>query len=143
MSASFIADGRHIPPDALKVLLRAKGLERSILVTDATAAAGAPPGLYDFAGMTIEHTADGSVREPGSIVLAGSALCLDQAVRNVVRWGLAAPAAAIAMASTQPAALLAPALAHHGIQRPRSDIAWSGALHPLSISAAGMTIFLD
>ena len=36
LHASFIADGIHIPPDALKVLLRAKGPSRSILVTDAT-----------------------------------------------------------------------------------------------------------
>ena len=46
LCASFIADGIHIPPAALKVLLRAKGLDRSILVTDATAAAAAPPGRY-------------------------------------------------------------------------------------------------
>ena len=40
LAASFIADGIHVPPSALKVLLRAKGLERAVLVTDATAAAG-------------------------------------------------------------------------------------------------------
>ena len=56
-----------------------KGLERSILVTDGTAAAGTQPGFYDFAGMRIEHCEDGSVREPGSEVLAGSALRLDAA----------------------------------------------------------------
>lgn len=115
LSASFIADGIHIPPAALKVLIRAKTPARSILVTDATSAAAAPPGLYAFAGMTIEHTADGSVRVPNSTTLAGSALALDQAVRNVVAWGLADPAAALAMASDNPNALLAPALAHHGI----------------------------
>jgi N-acetylglucosamine-6-phosphate deacetylase len=115
LSASFIADGIHLPPEALKVLIRAKTPARSILVTDATAAAAAPPGLYPFAGMTIEHTADGSVRVPHSTRLAGSALTLDQAVRNVIAWGLAEPETAMAMASTQPNALIAPALAHHGI----------------------------
>ena len=44
--ASVIADGIHVPPAAMKVMLRAKGLERSVLVTDATSAAGAPAGLY-------------------------------------------------------------------------------------------------
>jgi N-acetylglucosamine-6-phosphate deacetylase len=130
LSASFIADGIHIPPDALKVLLRAKTPGRSILVTDATAAAAAPPGLYPFAGMTIEHTADGSVRVPGADTLAGSALCLDQAVRNIVAWKLADPAAALAMASIQPNALLAPALAHHGIALRQTRVAWTAALHP-------------
>ncbi len=130
LHASFIADGIHIPPDALKVLLRAKTLARSILVTDATAAAGAPPGLYPFAGMTIEHTADGSVRVPGTITLAGSALCLDQAVRNLVAWGLADATTALEMASTHPNGLLAPALLHHGITLPAVRVSWTRDLHP-------------
>src|SRR5450432_2742554 len=46
LHASFIADGLHIPPDVLKVLLRAKTAPRCILVTDAAAAAAAPPGRY-------------------------------------------------------------------------------------------------
>ena len=127
LHASFIADGIHIPPDALKVMLRAKGLARSILVTDATAAAATPPGRYDFAGMQIEHAADGSVRVPGSTVLAGSALRLDQAVRNVVAWGLASRIEAIAMASTIPAALL-------GIALPNIAVEWDTDLNPVSIS---------
>jgi len=108
--ASFIADGIHIPPAALKVLLRAKGLERSILVSDATAAAAAPAERYELAGMAIERTADGAVRLPGSATLAGSSLTLDQAVRNLVDWGLASPEAAVRMASDNPAALMAPTL---------------------------------
>jgi N-acetylglucosamine-6-phosphate deacetylase len=115
LSASFIADGIHIPPQALKVMIRAKTPARCILVTDATAAAAAPPGRYGFAGMTIEHAPDGSVRVPGTTALAGSALTLDQAVRNLLAWDLADPATALAMASAHPNALLAPALAHHGI----------------------------
>lgn len=140
LSASFIADGIHIPPAALKVLLRAKGLERSVLVTDATAAAAAPPGLYDFAGMRIERSDDGSVRVPGSSVLAGSSLRLDQAVRNIVAWGLASPDAAMAMASLHPAALLARGLAAQGVTLPRASVAWSQALAPQQIICGEMTI---
>ena len=126
LHASFIADGIHIPPAALKVMLRAKGLGRSILVTDATSAAASPPGIYEFAGMTIERAADGSVREPGSPVLAGSSLCLDRAVRNVVAWGLASPAEAIAMASAIPAALL-------GLTLPDDAVEWDADLRPTII----------
>ncbi len=131
LSASFIADGIHIPSDALKVLIRAKTPERTILVTDATAAAATPPGLYRFAGMTIEHAADGSVRVPNTPTLAGSALTLDQAVRNLVAWGLAPPETALAMASTHPNAILAPALSHHGIALPATQVAWTEDLHPV------------
>jgi len=130
LAASFIADGIHIPPAALKVLLRAKGLARSLLVTDATAAAAAPPGLYDFARQRIERAADGAVRVPGSPVLAGSALTLDQAVRNVVAWGLATPRDAVTLACETPARLLAPALVAHGLAAPTDSIVWDSALRP-------------
>jgi N-acetylglucosamine-6-phosphate deacetylase len=133
LSATFIADGIHIPPHALGVLLRAKGLERSLLITDATAAADTPAGIYDFAGMCIEHAEDGSVREPGSPVLAGSGLRLDQAVRNIVAWGFASAEQAIAMASTQPAAVLGVAV------RP-SSIEWDLALMPRQVSVADITV---
>lgn len=119
LAASFIADGLHIPPAALGVLLRAKGLARSILVTDATAAAGVAaqraPAMFRFGAMRIELREDGSVREPGKAVLAGSALSLGQAVRNITAWGLADARAALTMARENPAALLAPALRAHGI----------------------------
>jgi N-acetylglucosamine-6-phosphate deacetylase len=133
LSASFIADGIHIPPHALGVLLRAKGLTRSILITDATAAADTPPGMYDFAGMRIEHAEDGSVREPGHTNLAGSALRLDQAVRNLVNWGFASAEQALAMASTQPAAIL-------GVTVPPSTIVWDSGLTPRQVSVADITV---
>jgi len=135
LSASFIADGVHIPPAALKVLLRAKGTDRTILVTDATSAAATPPGTYDFAGMRIVHAPDGTVREPGSSGLAGSALCLDRAMRNLLAWGLADAPTALRMARNNPAALLAPALAAHGLARPDSAAVWDAGLTPLRVRA--------
>jgi len=128
LAASFIADGLHVPSAALKVMLRAKGLDRAVLVTDATAAAAAAPGLYRFAGMPIEHSENGTVHVPGQAMLAGSALCLDQAVRNVADWGFASPAEAVRLASANPAALLAPALAAHGIRLPPGQVRWSAAM---------------
>jgi N-acetylglucosamine-6-phosphate deacetylase len=130
MSASFIADGIHVPPAALKVMLRAKGPGRAVLVTDATAAAAAAPGVYELAGMEIEHAPDGSVRVPGSVMLAGSALCLDQAVRNLIAWQLSTPAQAIRFASDNPAGVLAPALAASGACLASATVEWaSGAMH--------------
>ncbi len=126
LDASFIADGIHIPRHALKVMLRTKTAARSVLVTDATAAAAAPPGFYPFAGMTIQRTEDGSVRLPGTSTLAGSALALDQAVRNIAAWGLADAATAIAMASTHPNTLLA----RHGIVVPTRPVTWTHDLYP-------------
>jgi N-acetylglucosamine-6-phosphate deacetylase len=126
LDASFIADGIHLPRPALKAMLRAKGIENSILVTDAVSAAGTRPGRYSFAGMDIEHGTDGSVRLPGSRSLAGSALTLDKAVANVVRWNLARSDEAIRMACDNPRALLAPAFSAHGLDEPMPGrVTWS------------------
>lgn len=126
--ASFIADGIHIPPKALKALLRAKGLERAILVTDAISAAASRPGRYPFAGMSVELGPDAAVRQPGGVGLAGSALSLDQGVRNLVSWGLATPDMAIALASSHPLALLEPALNAFGITLDLGEVDWSDSL---------------
>ncbi len=128
LMASFIADGIHLPPRALKAMLRAKGIERAILVTDAVAGAAARPGRYTLGSLAIERHDDGSVRLAGSTALAGAALLLDEAVRNVVAWGLADAGTALAMASTNAMAALAPALARFGIPVPDSEVAWSDDL---------------
>jgi N-acetylglucosamine-6-phosphate deacetylase len=130
LAASVIADGIHVPAAILKVMLRAKGQERCVLVTDATAAAASLPGRYEFAGMVIERDAAGVVRLPGGATLAGSALTLDQAVRNVVAWGLTSAENAVRMASETPAALLAPVLAAHRIAMRPSRVVWSARLEP-------------
>ena len=122
--ASFIADGIHLHPKALKALLRATGFERSVLVTDAVVGAAAAPGRYSFAGMAVERGQDGSVRLADSASLAGSALCLDQAVRNVVAWGLASFDEAIAMASDHPLAVLASAFKAAGLAPDFGEIEW-------------------
>lgn len=124
LAAGFIADGIHLPRPALRAMIRAKGPGRAILVTDAVSAAAAPPGRYGFAGMAIDGDLDGSVRLPGPRTLAGSALTLDRAVRNLVQWGMADLPAAVAMASAAPAALLDPTLAAHGISLPAASIQW-------------------
>ncbi|SED24955.1 N-acetylglucosamine 6-phosphate deacetylase [Rhizobiales bacterium GAS191] len=126
--ADFIADGIHVPPHALKVMLRAKGFERTILTTDAVSAAAAPPGSHPFAGFTVERDADGSVHLPGQATLAGSSLTLDAAVRNVVNWGLASFEEAIAMASTHPRRLMAPSFAAHCLAPGSGRVTWSQAM---------------
>jgi N-acetylglucosamine-6-phosphate deacetylase len=134
LHASFIADGIHLPRPALKAMLRAKGIEHSILVTDAVSAAGTRPGRYSFAGMDIEHGVDGSVRLPGSRSLAGSALTMDKAVGNVVRWKLASSDEAIRMACDNPRALLAPAFTAHGLAPPTPGrVTWSEDCEVLQI----------
>jgi N-acetylglucosamine-6-phosphate deacetylase len=77
LTATFIADGHHLQADTFKAMIRAKGLERAILVSDAVAVAGMPPGLYEQSvGGTVEVTADGRVGIAGTPYLAGAGLPL-------------------------------------------------------------------
>lgn len=137
----FIADGIHVAPHALCVMMRAKTEARSILVTDAVAGAAAKPGIYPFAGMRVERGADGAVREPGAPHLAGSALTLDDAVRNVVAWGLCSFADAVAMASAHPRAALAEAAARHGLALPQGEVRWSDDLRVIATTLMGDTLY--
>jgi N-acetylglucosamine-6-phosphate deacetylase len=104
--ASFIVDGHHLPAATVKAMIRAKTPTRSILVTDAIAAAGCPPGRYRLGSLDVDLDAHGRVAAPGSTLLAGSALTMDRAIANVVQYAGVAVEEAIAMASTRPAAYL-------------------------------------
>jgi N-acetylglucosamine-6-phosphate deacetylase len=84
VSADIIADGIHLAPEIVKLFLRAKGFEKSVLITDATAAAGMPDGKYMLGPIEVE-VKDGKCTSNGS--LAGSVLTMDRAVRNVARFG--------------------------------------------------------
>lgn len=128
LTACVIADGIHVPPAVVKVMIRAKGVRRMILVTDAVVGAAAKPGLYRFASMQVRRAEDGSVRETVDDGLAGSALELDQAIRNVVAWGAASFAEAIEMASVRPLSAIAPALARFRASVTPGEVEWSDDL---------------
>jgi N-acetylglucosamine-6-phosphate deacetylase len=103
---SLIADGQHLPGSTVKAMVRAKGEDRTILVTDAIAAAGCAPGRFAIGGVECELREDGRVSLPGSPYLAGSALTLDRAIANTVRFAGVSIGQAVKMASTIPAEYL-------------------------------------
>ncbi len=104
--ASFIADGHHLPPTVVKSMMRAKTLDRCVLISDATALAGMSPGTYQFAGQSVELTTDRSVRLAGTEYLAGSAIELARGVENSVRFAGISLKEAISLATLQPTRLL-------------------------------------
>ncbi len=106
LAAGFIADGIHLPPFVLKAMVRAKGPGRSILVTDAVAAAGSPPGRYRLGEAEVERDDSGRVGLVGTARLAGSSLTMDRAVGNAARFTGLPLASVLPMATTQPAALV-------------------------------------
>ncbi len=103
LAASFIVDGLHLGPSFLNVALRAKGLERSLLVTDAVMPAGCPPGPYRLGEVEVELHPDGSVRLAGGTRLAGSALTMPRAITNVMQTAGLNLRDAISLATRNPA----------------------------------------
>jgi N-acetylglucosamine-6-phosphate deacetylase len=83
LTADIIADGIHVAPEVVQLFLKAKGIERSVLITDATAAAGMPDGTYQLGPIQVE-VKDGKCTMDGK--LAGSVLTMDRAVRNITKF---------------------------------------------------------
>ena len=86
--ADIIADGVHVAPAVVQVFLKAKGIDRAVLVTDAISATGMPDGTYQLGPFPVQVRGDRAEFEGK---LAGSVLTLDRAVRNVMsfaKWSL-------------------------------------------------------
>jgi len=140
LTVMLIADGVHAHPAALNVALRAKGPERVVLVTDAMAAAGAPPGRYALAGA--EVISDGQAARLADGTLAGSTLTLDRAVRMMAGLGGARVEDALAMASGVPAAAVGLTDAGRIAVGQRADLAlWSAAMEVTATLIGGAVAF--
>jgi N-acetylglucosamine-6-phosphate deacetylase len=103
LAASYIVDGIHLPAAFLRTALRAKGVERSVLVTDAVMPAMCPPGPYKLGQLDVELRYNGSVVLLGGDRLAGSALRMDHAIGNVVHIAGVSLREALAMATVNAA----------------------------------------
>jgi N-acetylglucosamine-6-phosphate deacetylase len=98
-----IADGIHVHPAVLRLVLRARAPSVVALVTDAISAAGLDDGDFEFVGRRV-RVRDGAVRlEDGT--LAGSVLTMDQAVRNAVNLVGLTWSDAIRMATLTPSTI--------------------------------------
>src|ERR1017187_6735405 len=85
LMAGFIVDGIHLGAAFLKSAIRAKTVERSLLVTDAATPAGAVPGRYYLGGQPVDLTDEGRGVLAGTDRLAGSALHMHRGVENLMR----------------------------------------------------------
>ncbi len=105
LMASIICDGPHLPDYFVKNVVRAKGRSKVILITDATAASYAPPGRYSLGDLEVEAADDGGLRLPGTPYLSGSTLTMERAIGNCADFAGIPLAAAINMATVNPARL--------------------------------------
>ncbi|MGC2245080.1 MAG: N-acetylglucosamine-6-phosphate deacetylase [Terriglobales bacterium] len=102
VSADLIVDGIHLDPSIVKLVARCKGAERTVLITDATAATGMPDGRYRLGSIDVD-VKNGACTSGGK--LAGSVLTMDKAVHNFSHFSGCTMSEAIAAASRNPARL--------------------------------------
>lgn len=81
----MICDGRHLHPGIVRLLIKCKGLDRVIAVTDSIQAAGLPDGNYRL-GVNDVVVCDGDAKLATTGVRAGSTLTMDQALRNLIAF---------------------------------------------------------
>lgn len=101
LKVEVIADGIHIHPAVIKLIVKLKGVGNVILVSDSNCATEMGDGIYEINKLKIQ-VAEGVARlEDGS--LAGSTITVDKAVKNIIKWGVASIPDAIKMATINPA----------------------------------------
>ena len=104
VTCELIGDGHHVHPAVMRLVHRAKGTGRTVLVTDSIEATGLPDGDYRLGAVPITVAQGKALTAEGS--LAGSTLTMDVAVRHAHAW-LGVPLGdALAMASTTPAGVI-------------------------------------
>jgi N-acetylglucosamine-6-phosphate deacetylase len=119
LTTEMIADGHHLPPSLMRLVLKVKGTERVCAVTDAIAAAGLGPGRYRLGGLDV--VVEDEVPEEYEIQLgkgncvaklvdrsafAGSAALMNMLVRNLANFVGLPLIEAVKMATWTPARIL-------------------------------------
>ncbi len=120
LTTEIIADGHHLPPSLMKLIMKAKGLDRVSLVTDAISAAGLGPGRYFFGGLNtiVEANVSKEFEIPeggGNYVaklltrdsFAGGVAVMNQLVKNMVKFVGLSIQDAVKMATINPARVIA------------------------------------
>ncbi len=107
LAASLIVDGHHLPPEVVRVFVRAKGVRRCVLVSDVSGLAGLPPGEYTSSGCRLEILPDGRLVIAGQRqLLAGASRPLGAGVLNAMQFAGVSLAQAVAMATANPCRVL-------------------------------------
>jgi N-acetylglucosamine-6-phosphate deacetylase len=87
----IVADGHHLPESLLRIILKIKGISRTIVVSDASPLAGLAPGAYEWGGISAVLEQDGLLRQSRGPYLAGSSATLLQCMNHLASLGMLAP----------------------------------------------------
>ena len=106
LSAMIIADGHHLPPSLLKVILRAKGVDATVVTSDLSPLAGLPAGEYHYWGSRVVLEPSGRVYNPQRDCLAGAGMDMLPAMNHLASLGFLTEADMQALGFYNPLRLL-------------------------------------
>jgi N-acetylglucosamine-6-phosphate deacetylase len=106
LHAGIISDGYHLPAAVVKVIARAKGLRRLILVSDVAVMGGKEPGVYEWDGVNVRVYEDGHLRLADAEFLAGAGHLLDRCIAQFVRFTGVRVHEAVRLCTTNPSEFL-------------------------------------
>jgi len=86
-TAMLITDGHHLPASVLKTAIRAKGVDKFIVVSDASPVAGLPPGRYRFLDNDAILEPSGRFHNPEKQCLVGSSATMAQCMAYLALLG--------------------------------------------------------
>lgn len=136
-----ICDGRHLHPASVRLLLKCKGWDRVVAVTDSIMAAGLPDGNYKL-GVNDVVVEDGDAKLASDGTRAGSTLTTGQALKNLVRFTGEGPEKVLPLLTENPADLLG--LPRKGRIAPGCDadfVVLGGDLTVLRTIVGGRTVY--
>ena len=84
--AEIIFDKIHVHPEAVRTLIRVKGVDKIVCVTDSMSATGLAEGQYKLGELDV-NVKDGQARLASNNALAGSVLRMDIAFKNLIELG--------------------------------------------------------
>jgi N-acetylglucosamine-6-phosphate deacetylase len=121
LAITIITDGHHLPPSAIKTMIRAKGVAKTAVVSDASHLAGLPPGRYstpDNEVILLEPS--GKLHNPQKECLVGSSATMMQCMNHLASLGILTAEELLAVGFHNPLRLIA--------AKP-ADLRAEGAIH--------------
>jgi N-acetylglucosamine-6-phosphate deacetylase len=76
LAAIIITDGHHLPPHVIKTIIRVKGLDKIVVISDASPLAGMPPGRYETLGNPVVLEESGLLYNPETGYMVGSSVTM-------------------------------------------------------------------
>jgi len=104
--AMIISDGHHLPVSVLKTIIRTKGPERCVVVSDASSPAGLPPGKYEALGHQVVLQENGVLRDLTTGYLGGSSASMFQCMNHLASLDLIGTDELLAVGFDNPLALI-------------------------------------